>query len=345
MKHIFLSAIVLVCTEMLSAQTIYVNAITGKDGAAGNSSSPVLTLQQAVSLAKQSNSIGPVTIKLSPGLYTLSSQLKIESRQAGDTARYILEAAVMPDDSIWQPPFMPVIQSVSPNNTFKYFPKCAGIEVDRENVAIRGLKFVGNANPAADYYYPIEKDSPLIKNLSISQCLFVGEKNGMPVQGAIYAEGPGLHVDHCIFYNCKNAVLTFDHTQDFAITHSIIYGAYEAGVWYSYTDQPEVPFIFSHNIVSHSHFFWASVKGDHPTYAFDHSLICENEHYIGFQNGQGGVMEADRNTNYQETGIRKSGKVLLTEVKTEGLPHDYLNLAPGSDGKELDAGIFIVHKK
>ncbi|HEV3252208.1 MAG TPA: hypothetical protein VGZ71_14710 [Puia sp.] len=340
-----IALIMIIFTKATMAQTIYVNAISGSDDAVGSETKPVMTLQKAVFLAKRSENNEPVTIKLSPGLYSLSSQVRIEPRHTNDTARYILEAAVMPDDKTWKPSFMPVIQSISKNNTFKYFAKCAGIEVDRDNVCIKGLKFVGNSNPAADYYYPIEKDSPLLKTLEVSQCLFVGEKNGLPIQGAIYAEGPGLHVDHCIFYDCKNAVLTFDHTADFSITHSIIYGAYEAAIWYSTTSQPELPFTFSNNVVSHCHYFWASAKGDHPSYGFNNSLICENEHYIGYQDGRGGVKAADGNVNYKEAGIRKSGKVLLTEVTTEGLPHNYLNLTADSDGRDLDAGVFKMSKK
>ena len=39
-------------------------------------------------------------------------------------------------------------------------------------------------------------------------------------------------------------------------------------------------------------------------------------------------------------GSHKARWVLLKEVKTEGLPIDYLNLADGSAGKDIPAGIF-----
>lgn len=98
---------------------------------------------------------------------------------------------------------MPVIQSASAYNTHLYFNHCAGFGIKRSNVCIRGLKFVGNANPATPYYYPVERDSASLENLEVSQCYFIGEKNSSPVQGALYVQGAGIHVDHCIFYGCN----------------------------------------------------------------------------------------------------------------------------------------------
>lgn len=67
-------------------------------------------------------------------------------------------------------------------------------------------------------------------------------------------------------------------------------------------------------------------------------MITDNEHYTGMYT-QNGLVPAPKN-NHTETAIRKSGKVLLSEVKTNGLPEDYLNLLPESDGKDIPAGIF-----
>jgi hypothetical protein len=331
----------------LKAQTLYVDAQKGRDDARGTLDAPLASLQEAVALAGDFSGNDPVTIKLAPGLYNLTTRLNIKTKNVGNTAAtYTLEAAIMPNDTNWHPWLMPVIQSVSFNNDSKYFDHCAGVMADRANVCIRGLKFVGNANPAVEYYYPIVRDSLTLNNLDISQCYFIGDRNGDVVQGAIYAEGPGIHVDHCVFYGCKNAVLVFDHISDFAVTHTIIYDAYECAVWYGDgpfdVDALEKPFNFSHNIVSHCHFLWASSKGrDHSYYRFDHSLICENENCYGMQNGNGGVMPLPAKETYTENDIRKSGKVRLVEVQTEGLPQGYLNLAPGSDGKDIGAGIFL----
>ena len=75
-----------------------------------------------------------------------------------------------------------------------------------------------------------------------------------------------------------------------------------------------------------------------PAYKFTNSLITENNEYMGYY-GSKGLVPADKNSHV-ETGVKKKGKVLLSEVKTEGLPKDYLNLIEGSEGKEIPAGIF-----
>ena len=70
-------------------------------------------------------------------------------------------------------------------------------------------------------------------------------------------------------------------------------------------------------------------------------MICENDNYVGIQNGRGGVMPLPTRETYIENDIRKSGKVKLVKVKLDGLPQNYLHLSSGSDGNDLNAGIFI----
>ena len=83
---------------------------------------------------------------------------------------------------------------------------------------------------------------------------------------------------------------------------------------------------------------------DHHTYDFNHSLISENENGMGSQNGRGGVMPYDGLANFTENDIRLTGTVKLIEVKTEGIPPGYLNLAPDSSGRDLGAGIYRTDK-
>ncbi|HMH23002.1 MAG TPA: hypothetical protein VK563_14545 [Puia sp.] len=341
-KQLLSSVILCLCLYTGAiAQTLYVDAVKGKDGASGTLSEPLASLQQAVTLAKAFTGKATITIKISPGLYQSSGLLTIESGYAaGDTAKYTLEAAVMPDDTSWNPGKMPVISSIGTNNDKRYFNHCAGIIVARPNVCIRGLKFTGNPNPAVAYYYPIVRDSLTLNNLELSQCYFIGERNSAPIQGAVYVEGPGIRVDHCIFYGCKNAVLAFEKMKGFSLTHSIIYGAYECAVWYGWNGQPNEAFTFSDNIVSHCSYFWyASNWPDRSVYRFDHSLICENGEYA---QTSGKTAYEKLTVQFPENDVRKTGTVKLVEVGIDGLPHDYLNLAPGSDGADIGAGIFKV---
>jgi hypothetical protein len=330
----------------LHAQTLYVNSSTGSDDAAGTSEHPLKSLDKAVAAAKDFNGTMPITIKIEPGLYVLTNKLKIESHSGQtDTEMYSFEAAVMPDDTAWRPRSTPVIQSVSADNINTYFAHCAGFDVLRDNVRFKGLKFLGNGNPSVWYYYPIERDSAKLKNVVVSQCYFIGEKDSAPIQGAVYMEGgDGVHVDHCVFYGCKNAVLLFFSARNFSLTYSIIYGCYEAGVWYGIKTEPDAAFTFSNNIFSHCNYFWASARGgDHPLYRFNNSLISGNANYLGIHN-DGRLSPLKVQGTHTENNIRKTGEVVLVQNTAEVIPHDYLQLAPNSAGSDIDAGIFKLHK-
>ena len=191
-------------TTWSTAQILFVDPSNGHDNAKGSVDAPLASLPKAVALTRTST--GNRTIKLAPGLYTLDDQLLLPP--AGDTLT--IEAAVTPDDPAWLPSKMPVIESISPTSqNWGKFDHCTGFQIERNNVQIRGLKFVGNANPAVVYYYTIERHSPDLKGLRISQCIFAGSRNAAPIQGAVFAQGPDITVDHCIFYECKNALLLF----------------------------------------------------------------------------------------------------------------------------------------
>jgi hypothetical protein len=340
-KTVFFLCLILMFTSV-HPQTLYVDPAKGSDASAGTDISPLASLQKAVELARDFSGDQPVTIRIAPGLYTLIGPLKIETRNgSNDAALYTLEALIMPDDTAWNPYKMPVITSIANDNNKRYFLHCSGIFVGRANVSIRGLKFTGNPNPSVLYYYPIVRDSLTLNNLSLSQCIFVGEKNSAPIQGAMYVEGPGIHVDHCIFYDCKNAVLAFEKMKDFSVTHSIIYGAYECAVWYGWRDQVNQPFTFSHNIITKGNYFWYNVSmlpSPTPPGVFEHCLISDNEGFAE-TGGKNGYVKMD--APFTENDVRKTGKVQLVEVKTEQIPHDYLNLVPGSEGSDIDAGLFM----
>jgi hypothetical protein len=129
--------------------------------------------------------------------------------------------------------------------------------------------------------------------------------------------------------------LLFRSIEGFSLTNSIIVGAYEAAVWFG---PFKSPFVFRDNVVTGCNYFWVRPENTFPEYTFSHSLITDNGNYMGMYTPKG-LVPATKN-NHTETDIRKTGKVLLSEVKTSGLPKDYLNLLPESDGKDIPAGIF-----
>ncbi|SEA64053.1 Right handed beta helix region [Arachidicoccus rhizosphaerae] len=211
------------------------------------------------------------------------------------------------------------------------------ISVERDNVAIRGLKFIGNPNPMNEYYYPIERRNEKLKNLEIAQCYFIGNKNAAPIQGALFAQGEGIHISHSIFYNCKNAVLSFLNVRDFALSHCIIYGAYEAALWFGYGKDADLPFRFHNNVIAGCHYAVIGYKGLHHNYNFSNSLFSGNKYYLGVNGDQ---LQPDTINHPTENNVQKGGKVTLEEITVGSVPRNYLNLSPASAGSNLQAGIF-----
>ncbi|WPU97790.1 hypothetical protein SNE26_17320 [Mucilaginibacter sp. cycad4] len=337
----FLSFIILlIWSSLLNAQTLYVNVAQGKDDAPGTQTEPLASLEKAVIKANTFSGKEPITIKIAPGLYTIISALVIREESNRQVAeKYTFEAMVMPGDPDWTPAKMPVIQCVANSNRVgKLKHASSAFQIARNHVAIKGLKFTGNPNPASEYYYVIERRDSTLTGLEVSQCYFIGERNSAPIQGGIFAQGAGIRVAHCIFYGVKNAVMVFVGIRDFSLTHSIIYGAYEGAVWYGYGQSSDMPFTFSDNIVTNCNYFWIGYRGAHANYKFANSLISQNAFYLGFNEEE---VKPDLLNKPIEQNIQKFGKVTLSEVKTKEIPKDYLNLLSSSPGAGIDAGIFI----
>jgi hypothetical protein len=338
-KKIILGIIILICLfTQLHAQTLYVDAVNGKDDGTGSFTSPLKNLEKAVAITNTYTGQQAVHIKLAPGLYTVAHVLNIKTAlNKKDILPYTIEATIMPDDAKWQPASMPIIQSVGGNNMNDEFNHCVALLITKDNVSIKGVKFIGNPNPGVNDYYPIRRIDQSLSELTVSQCYFVGEKNSTPIQSAFWVNGLNIKVDHCIFYNCKNSLVLGYAINGFSLTYSIISGSYESAIWYG---AKGTPFTFSHNIVTNCNFLMVHRENKQPDYTISDSYITGNDHYLGYYNEAQDHLFATPTTNIKEINISKTGKIVLVPVKTEGMPHNYLNLDPSSDGKSTMAGIF-----
>ena len=340
LKPVVISLLLLTAaSQQVLADELFIDPAKGSDTGNGTLKEPLATLAKAVAVANALTGAGPVTLKLFPGLHVLTDKISINpGRTIKDAARFTIEAVVMPDDKDWSPDKMPVIQSVSANNSTEQFPHSVGFLVAADSVTIRGLKFVGNPNPRVKYYYPITKENEALRGMEISQCYFISEKHSTPIQGGIWAHGPDTDINRCVFYNCRNAILLFKSVGGFSITHTIIYGANESAIWMG---PLESGFVFRNNVIARCHCFWVRPKDTRPAYDFSDSLITETDIYMGYYTQNGVVeMPADTNSRFKETNIVRSGKVRLVEKSGDVLPGNYLNLTPESDGYGLGAGIF-----
>ncbi|WP_158798902.1 hypothetical protein [Pedobacter sp. L105] len=339
--------IVLNSSGNLHAQTIYVDAAKGKAEANGTAADPLASLEEAVNRTNSFSGQEPIKIKLGPGLYTMAHELTIKTAVSGkDTIAYTIEAITMPDDRSWRPSKMPVVQSISSNTAILPFVHCIGFLLAKDNVTFKGLKFMGNPNVNVKSYYPVRRADKTLSGLNLSQCYFIGEKMAAPIESSLWVSGGGIHIDHCIFYSSKTALVLSSVINDFSLTHSIISGSYESAIWYSGSGSP---FTFKNNIITNCRFVMVHPENKQPDYTFSDSYLTGNEHYLGAygpsKDKQVPVPVPVDNSRIREINIHKSGTIELVQPKNKVIPADYLNLSQASDGKSTAAGIFRKGKK
>ncbi|MEL6865231.1 MAG: right-handed parallel beta-helix repeat-containing protein [Bacteroidota bacterium] len=226
---------------------------------------------------------------------------------------------------------------MSKNNSKTQFDHSTGFLIASHHVSIRGLKFLGNPNPKVAYYYPISKEDPSLRDLEVSQCYFIGDKEAAKIQGGVWAHGPQNTVSHCIFYTCRNAVLFFNNVRDFRIEYSIFYGAYESAFWLGGED---VPFTFSHNIISHNTRFLVMPKDASYSSPFSTSVIANNEGFVGYVSSEEQKVLELADPTIELNKVSRLGKVRLQTNKAVILDKLHLHLTKDSEGVELGAGIF-----
>jgi hypothetical protein len=316
------------------AQVFYVDSQNGNDMNTGDVRLPFKTIQKAIDIANKLTGQGGITIKMMPGLYLLSNRVDINPVRILDAnSKFIIESAIMPGDSLWTPLKMPVIVSNSTNNSETQFDHSTGFLVASGFVEFRGIKFYGNSNPLVNYYYPITRENPNLKNLVVSQCVFIGDKNAGIIQGGIWAHGVDININHNVFYQCRNAVLLFQNINNSVIRNNIIYGAYESAFWMG--DDKNLK--FENNIVSNCDYFWIGDPDSKIEFKISNSIISDNQHYRGSWSDSG---VKENKEKFIETNINKTNRISLVERNGERIPHIHLHIMPDSPGHDLDAGIF-----
>lgn len=319
----------------LHAQTIYVDAVSGRDSGAGALDAPFKSLEHAVNHANAFTGTGEIIIKLQPGIYLLEDKIDVNPvRIMSDTTRFIIQAAVLPSDSSWIPSKMPVIQSFSVNNSDTQFPHSTGLLIASNHVSVQGIKFLGNTNPEVNYYYPITKENPQLEDLIVSECYFIGDKEGAKIQGGVWAHGPKNKISHCIFYRCRNGVLFFNNVEGFFIEHTIIYGSYESAFWIG-GGNPS--FTFTNNVIVHNANFLVGPENFKYSSPFSNSVI-NNDGFTKFWNSEGLVDLPDPDIRLEN--VIQTGETNLQLNSGVELDKFHLHLTKESEGVELKAGIF-----
>ncbi len=337
----------MVCMNTIQSQSVYVDSSTGNDDHPGTSAAPLRSIKKAMEVIRSGeNDI--YTMILNPGLYVLDRHIILSTEKEMTDKRLVIEAAILPGDPAWTPEKMPVIISKSVKGEIAFNQNLVvGFLVDESHVTIRGMKFHGYFYPHTRYF-PIARLNIERTDLSVEQCMFIGDANISQIQAGILANGNEVLVDHCIFYKLRNSVVFFLASGDGpktgnGITNSIICGASQA-VW---TVSPDDDFRFEKNIVMNCRYVWTKNHFNTAKYSMDHCIIVNNNYDTGiadevqlkpvtFEIIENNVMK-EGDISLRLTG--KEDKPFLDEVD-QPLPVDYMHVIPGSVGDDLGAGLF-----
>lgn len=344
-KKTFLILITAMSMIRTSAQELHINARIGNDAGAGNLSQPLKTIAEAARRINSSYQVQAATILLADGVYPLTETVIFNNNRFSLQNRLIIKAEVMPDDPKWNPQLMPVIVSVAPAiNTPGDGEESKGLQIDVSHATVEGLKFTGS--PLYYYidgkqnrrYYPIWREGKNLDDLLVSQCLFVGNIDVMPIRVAVIANGHGLVLDHCVFVNCQNPVVFWDAeggtSYRNAMRYCLVYNSNYSGVWT--TGNTADDFEFHHNIITGSPVAWISDKSNHHYRAYE-SIFTGNTYLTKF-GGETGVTGAITNNSFlKTTNVKLSGNI---EIEKDQSKNNYLQLKEGSFGSELKAGLF-----
>lgn len=338
----------LIFVPELKTQTIYLDAGLGDDGNPGTKEKPLQSFERVAEITNVIDHPAPLTIMVAPGVYNLKETI-LFNNDVGytDTERFTIRAELLPDDKGWKPKYMPVIISTAiPDSLGKTdnIIEMTGLKVEINHVTIQGLKFLGNPVPEI-WYYPIFREGKELDDLLVKQCVFAMESYAVTCNVGVLANGHGLVVDHCIFYNCRNPVVFWraenGDSHRNAMRYCIIDGAYTSACWVCDTGDD---FEFHHNIITRSNFVWMRSGDNNKTYTLHDCIITGNKIYSGINAGPGfNLVPAGEEIKFDEKYIARDGNIQLELGNgiDHQIPRDFLNIKKGTFGYELHAGLFI----
>jgi hypothetical protein len=332
------------------AETLYVDGRNGNDANPGTKQKPLKTIGRAGVMVNSRTEGGPTTIKIGPGIYGLDKTVFFENRRPYTKGkRLTIEATVLPDEPNWKPVLMPAILSTEIPQQWEKTNKpveTSGLKIEINHVTIRGLKFLGS--PVLHiWYYPVFREGKNLEDLTVTQCLFAMDKYVSFSNVAILANGHGLVVDHCVFYNCRNPIVFWNAeggtSKNNAMRYCIVDGAYTSGVWVCQTAED---FEFHHNIITRSRYAWMRTSSNRRKYRLHDCIVTNNECYSGECGSDWKLKPTGAGIIYEEKDVIKTGKVVLEmgDGIDLAVPRDYLHPLPNTLGHELGAGLFKKRK-
>lgn len=351
---IFSSCLPSVTFSQNSSRTLYVDGNTGNDQNPGTLELPLLTINEAARMINRANGTGAIDIVLSEGIYGLDATVTFHpvNWHFSEEERLTVRAAILPDDPDWNAGKMPVIVSTMPldfkpnGREDRLGGASYGLQIETSHVTIRGLKILGTpvherpAEGTVRRNYPIVREGRDLQDLRVTQCLFVGDEHVIPNHLGVLASGQGVVVDHCVFYQCKDAVVFWfsnEPAERCEMHHNLIIDNYGAAVW-SWSVAGD--FKFYNNVVSNINVFWEVGRDENRSYPISQTVVVGYNSLVnqgGGASGYGEPTDTDRVQYGDDVVIKKEGSL---QIEMDPTRRNYMHLVPGTLGSDLGAGLF-----
>lgn len=344
MRKILLSIYYFCLINTCFSQTIYINPEKGSNSNIGSQQEPLKTLGEGVKRINQYSGDKPLILKLEPGLYVLDNNLTIEYNNSFTQENpLIIEASILPDYIDWTMEKMPVVISTAlPEKTAGDI--CTySLRVETNHTTVRGIKFLSNPSIYTKHFC-IYRTNDTLTSLKVSQCLFLGDRDIMPVQVAVMVNGHGTEVEHCVFSNCRWAAIFFyadgwkNPVKNSSMHHCIVTDCYLGAVWTSLVDSD---FQFYNNIVNKCKFFWIKNYFNKATYTIENCVVSDVDIYNG--EWQKGNKKIQGDYKFIEKNITRDGIVHLIKWDDNQpfvVDKNFMHVTKDSLGYSLNAGIF-----
>ncbi|NIF04567.1 hypothetical protein F3J23_03860 [Chryseobacterium sp. Tr-659] len=345
-KYTFSFLLFMMSILFVQAEQLYVNSQTGKDTNSGTKAEPLKTILEAAKRVNSNKEPGATTIFLSEGIHLLTQTVMFTNDKYTLKNRLIIRADVMPDDADWTPQKMPIIVTAAPLEQGVGGQEARGIQPEVSHVTIEGLRFTGS--PDYSYMdgtnlrrsYPIWRDGKSLDDLLITQCLFAGNVDVLPLHVGVIANGYGLVIDHCVFFNCKIPVVFWKNEgkagSRSAMQHSLVYGGYFCGVWTTQGTNGD-DFDFHHNIIANTSTIWIREKGSTRRYKASDCIFTSYNKLAGYGSGPLSDSNATSTDFLEMKNVQTTGTIIIEKDQSK---RNYLQLAEGSMGSDLKAGLF-----
>ncbi|HEY6902519.1 MAG TPA: hypothetical protein VI233_17800 [Puia sp.] len=331
----FIGLSMLVCF-WVKADQYYIDPSKGKDSNPGTRQLPLKTLNEAARRVNDLKSSGPTEIILTAGTHLLTGTVVFNNNKYTAEQRLVIRAEINPDDTAWSPDKMPVIIVIAPMAPGGGGIEARGIQTEVSHATIEGIKFLGS--PDYTYLnakesrrtYPIWRDGESLVDLVVAQCLFAGDADVLPLHVGVIANGHGVVLDHCVFYNCKNPVVFWKAengtSNGDAMRYCLVYGCYKSGVWTTSATNGE-NFDFHNNVIAGSNITW--MREGAGMYIAKNSLFAGNASLV--EPGAANFLTLE-NVRVDTT--------ISVRIEKDQSKRNYLQLASDSPGAGLGAGLF-----